>query len=507
MASQSGRVAPAIPATASLVGNAFVNQYYNVLHQSPHVVHRFYTDESKLSRAEAGPNGTVDTVVTQAGIHEKVMSMDYGDIRAEIKTVDSQESLSGSVLVMVSGSLSSQSRAKRNFVQTFFLAPQEKGYYVLNDMFRYLDGEQESLRPLASMGNGTLDPNSTPDVPSQVGVDSQLPPQLEVRDYSSPAFERAVSLEEPYQHPEEEEAPEIEEPTAEEVISSHPEVVTVAASEEQLPPANFEEANPEEAPKKSYASILRVRSEASGTSVATSQTAVHKTAPAQVEHITSSPQVYQVAPPSAGLSSDEVDEGTGIDAEGDGRSVYVKNLPPNITTSELEKEFQKFGLISPGGVNLRNQKVGVCFAFIEYEESRSVQNAIEVSPISIGGRQVYVEEKRPMPLSARGGRGRYNLGRGYQGDGMRGRGYYGGRDSGRGSGQDSERDFNMRGRGAASGRGSYGAGNAYASNNYGSTFNTVNGYRRAESQGVTGPRPARRGAGNQMGRGSGPVTE
>jgi RNA recognition motif-containing protein len=42
---------------------------------------------------------------------------------------------------------------------------------------------------------------------------------------------------------------------------------------------------------------------------------------------------------------------------GDGKSIYVKNLPLNITQEELELEFQKFGALKPGGVNLRNQKV------------------------------------------------------------------------------------------------------------------------------------------------------
>lgn len=31
-----------------------------------------------------------------------------------------------------------QNKPRRNFVQTFFLAVQEKGYFVLNDLFRYL---------------------------------------------------------------------------------------------------------------------------------------------------------------------------------------------------------------------------------------------------------------------------------------------------------------------------------------------------------------------------------
>jgi hypothetical protein len=65
MTSHAGNGGSALPAAANVVGNAFVSQYYNVLHQSPLVVHRFYTDASHLTRAEAGPDGVVDTVVTQ----------------------------------------------------------------------------------------------------------------------------------------------------------------------------------------------------------------------------------------------------------------------------------------------------------------------------------------------------------------------------------------------------------------------------------------------------------
>jgi hypothetical protein len=65
MASHPANAASALPAAAHVVGNAFVSQYYNVLHQSPGVVHRFYTDASCLTRAEAGADGAVETVVTQ----------------------------------------------------------------------------------------------------------------------------------------------------------------------------------------------------------------------------------------------------------------------------------------------------------------------------------------------------------------------------------------------------------------------------------------------------------
>lgn len=37
----------------------------------------------------------------------------------------------------------------------------------------------------------------------------------------------------------------------------------------------------------------------------------------------------------------------------------MKNLPMNITTSQLEKELSQFGLVKPGGVNVKNQKVQI----------------------------------------------------------------------------------------------------------------------------------------------------
>eukprot|EP00249_Psilotum_nudum_P022946 c28700_g1_i2 orf=474-2009(-) len=488
---------PAAIPTASVVGNAFVNQYYNVLHQSPSVVHRFYTDASRLSRAEAGPNGIVDTVAGQAEIHEKVLSLDYGDIRAEIKTVDSQESLDGSVLVMVTGALFSQSRMKRNFVQTFFLAPQEKGYFVLNDMFRYLDDDLQSVQPITpiqSLVNGLADSVPTTQAPAVTdqGVERD-PSEHESRDFDQPASEEDISPNVHYDLPEQTEVSEIEE-----VVDEVP-----LPSEDVPIPGPAAEEVPGEAPKKSYASILRVSKETSAASVGAAQAVPVKVTPAHADRFVS--QTSQVAQAVEAFSTvDHLDESPHVDGEGDGCSVYVKNLPHQITLSELEVEFGKFGQIKPGGINLRNQKLGVCFAFIEFEEAGFAQTTIENSPISIGGRQVYVEEKRPMV--PRAGRGRFPQGRGYQNEGTRGRGYFGGRGPGRG--QDFDRDFN-RGRGSGMGRGGYVGGSSYSSSGS-STFNyyNSNGYRRSDGQGGgqggNGPRPARRGAGNQMGR-TGPV--
>lgn len=42
----------------------------------------------------------------------------------------------------------------------------------------------------------------------------------------------------------------------------------------------------------------------------------------------------------------------------EGHSIYVRNLPFNVTVSELEAAFKKFGPIKKGGIQVRSHKVG-----------------------------------------------------------------------------------------------------------------------------------------------------
>lgn len=76
------------------------------------------------------------------------MSLGSMDIKTEIKSVDCQESLTGSILVLVTGSQSHPSwEQPRFFVQSFFLVPQEHGYFVNNDIFRFTDDAPQPVQP------------------------------------------------------------------------------------------------------------------------------------------------------------------------------------------------------------------------------------------------------------------------------------------------------------------------------------------------------------------------
>ncbi|KAI9157526.1 hypothetical protein LWI28_023947 [Acer negundo] len=124
-----------------LVANSFVDQYYKVLHDFPDLVHRFYQDSSILGRP--GPNGIMTSISTINAINEEIISMDYHHLQTEILTVDAQGSYCSGVIVLVIGFLTEKDNVKRKFAQSFFLAPQEMGFFVLNDVFRYVDDHND----------------------------------------------------------------------------------------------------------------------------------------------------------------------------------------------------------------------------------------------------------------------------------------------------------------------------------------------------------------------------
>ncbi|KAK2979647.1 hypothetical protein RJ640_015055 [Escallonia rubra] len=150
----------AMHASAQVVGNAFVEQYYHILHQSPELVYKFYQDSSVLSRPES--DGTMTSVSTMDAINRKIQALEYKNYKAEIKTADVQESYKGGVIVLVTGCLTGKDNVRRKFSQTFFLAPQKKGYFVLNDVFRYVE-ESEPLETTSTSVNGVID--SAPTAP------------------------------------------------------------------------------------------------------------------------------------------------------------------------------------------------------------------------------------------------------------------------------------------------------------------------------------------------------
>lgn len=61
-----------------------------------------------------------------------------------LSSVDSLASTGGGIVIQVLGELSNRDEPSQKFAETFFLAEQPTGYFVLNDIFRYLKEDVES---------------------------------------------------------------------------------------------------------------------------------------------------------------------------------------------------------------------------------------------------------------------------------------------------------------------------------------------------------------------------
>lgn len=77
-------------------------------------------------------------------ISEKIKTLDFSDCKVRVLNVDSQASYNN-IVVQVIGEMSNKSEPHHKFVQTFVLAEQPNGYFVLNDIFRYLNDDEDEI--------------------------------------------------------------------------------------------------------------------------------------------------------------------------------------------------------------------------------------------------------------------------------------------------------------------------------------------------------------------------
>nr|GMD25136.1 putative G3BP-like protein [Ipomoea batatas] len=386
------------PISASQVGSYFVQQYYHVLQYQPDFVHQFYTDASSIVRVDGDSSESASTLVH---IDSLILSISFSGIK--IKTINSIESWNEGVLVVVSGSVKPKDSCRwRNFVQTFFLAPQEKGYFVLNDVFHFGDEEvNDQPQPLEVPENNFDALQTAPSLPtaSDYGLEE------EAREYVSSVRLEGNGDADDYSYTElqHEHIPEAEtkqEETPLEEASALPQNL-VETSEEPEPSIQEPVREPS---KLSYASILRAPKGKPAPSV-NIQPSFAKSAPPPPSEQKPAQQSDAALHTLLDTSPELADEG--FSQEGESMSVYVRNLPSAISTLDIMQEFKSFGRIKQDGVFLRNRKeVGVCYAFVEFEDIQSVKNAIKASPIQMGGRQVHIEERRGGSSSTLRGGGR-----------------------------------------------------------------------------------------------------
>lgn len=121
------------------VGWQFVQEYYTIMNSQPESLYKFYGNNSYFCFGYEGESAKY--CHGKQEINSRFKELDFNDCKVVVSNVDSQASLDGGIIIQVLGEISNKNEPPNKYAQTFFLAKQPKGYYVLNDVFRYLKEE------------------------------------------------------------------------------------------------------------------------------------------------------------------------------------------------------------------------------------------------------------------------------------------------------------------------------------------------------------------------------
>ncbi|WEW58813.1 hypothetical protein PRK78_004281 [Emydomyces testavorans] len=427
----------------------FVEQYYITLSRSPEKLHLFYSRKSQFVSGNEAEK--VGVSVGQSAIQDRIKLLDYHDTKVRVLNVDSQASFDN-ILVCVIGELSSKSEPPRKFVQTFVLAEQTNGYYVLNDIIRFLVDDDEETASDEEVAEKAPATEAPVEVVQEQAVKEQPVPERQA-DNEAAAQEVDEKLQETVK-----EAAEIK-PDEPEVAAESTEVaetttvaVPITAEALQQEEPKEPEPTPVVSPPKPATPVTEKENvpppkPASMTwaSIASSNTnkpVAAVAAPVAVPHPAPAPQPKAAPAPSQptapangenAQSQTSSSSGSEWQTAGRGRDenvlAYIKNVNEKVDAALLKQTLQRFGKLKYFDVNRQRS----C-AFVEFVDAGGYKAAVAANPHQIGTERITVEERRPRP-NAYGGNASYGPGRGGAGRGRgdrtasQGRGFQ--KDSGR----------------------------------------------------------------------------
>ncbi|KAF8438984.1 hypothetical protein L210DRAFT_3542917 [Boletus edulis BED1] len=222
----------------SEVGWQFVPQYYTYVNKQPNRLHCFYTKTSTFIHGTEGEE--IKPCYGQQEIHNKITSIGFQDCKVFIHSVDAQSSANGGIIIQVIGEMSNHGDPWRKFVQTFFLAEQPNGYFVLNDIFRFL--KEDTVEDDVSEAEPAPAPSPSPREPTPPPVPEEEEPATSESDPPTPPPAIETQLAEPNGFHQEEPEPE---PTPASASPSEPEPVPETSPEPEPEPAHAPAPQPQ----------------------------------------------------------------------------------------------------------------------------------------------------------------------------------------------------------------------------------------------------------------------
>ena len=329
-------------------------------------------------------------------------------------------------MVMVTGAITDGGVDRRAFTQTFVLAPQEGGYYVLNDLVRFL-GNDEGADVDVAADTAVSAPVKAPEPP----VTAPPAPTRPTGAVSLEELEARMNAAAPNVH--------ARAKAAAEVVKEAAEAAAAAEVVKEAPAAIVEPETDAKEPEgpTTYASIAaKMRAAAA----AKAPNAASKPKPA------APPKAPAASPADPAPAHKTTHEKLTHDPV---TAVFVRNIPQSADEASIEAAFAKIGPIATvtirtakrapdasGDAATPSDKPAGRYAFVQFERAESAQAAIE-AVIEMDGRALSVEEKRETSGGHR------NQG---QGGGANGRGKLANNNAGRGGNQrDGGRQQGTRG--------------------------------------------------------------
>lgn len=414
----------------SEIGWLFVQQYYIFLNNQPQKLHLFYNKDSTLCHGVEGES--VPSFYGQNQILKRLKEHEFDDCKVMISNVDCQASAQGGIVIQVLGEMANKGGPSQKFVQTFFLAPQNRGYFVLNDIFRYLkedvsdfdENEQQEVEAVQSTVNGTI---KEPKVETNGKVQAQPEPEVEQTPIATPAsvpipIPALVPVPAPAAAPAPavvsttpaRQAAPLEEKKVEEELKS-----AKSAREEIREPAPVKEAKTEEVktvgsppsepaasptspapafPSRpvSWAAITKRAgpSTAATTNITTTTAAAVTAAPTTTSTAPSAPAA--TPKPASSHTPKSTTAITTTHANGTHKkpiveyhSAYIKHVGNKVDEVLLKKLLDNIGVVT----HFQVEKQKNC-AFVDFVDAQTLKAALAVHELKVGDQVVLIEERK-----------------------------------------------------------------------------------------------------------------
>ncbi|PIA18157.1 hypothetical protein COEREDRAFT_85612 [Coemansia reversa NRRL 1564] len=379
------------------IGWMFAREYYTIMHDDPKKLQYFYGKKSTFV------HGTEGEVVKQANgqqeIYAGIAVEDYKDRRVEVTNVDMLPSIQGSIIIQVIGKMADNNQPFQRFAQTFFLAEQRGGYYLHNDILRYLKDDDEESEPVSEVAPNTI-------VESKPVVEVTVAAQAEVTKPAEPVAQKKDEKVDTTKEPAvvEEAKPvapaPVEKPAAVEPATKPVAPAPVAAAESKSKAPKEKPAAPAavstEAPKAEEPQSGAVR-QTTWANLAADGSGKWGNTIAKVEG-TVAPAANPASSATPNTQSRAGTPATGprdFRRKNEALSVFLKNIPQGTTIPQLKSAFKKIG---PVYVDYSPSKTtGVA----EFNNEADKQAALDAREVSVGDAKVIVEERRFRQSSGR----------------------------------------------------------------------------------------------------------